>query len=88
MASEGAFVVTVEDNGCGIARDDLPRVFEAFWQADNARNRKADGTGLGLPLVKKLVEMHDGTVDIASEIGVGTRAVVCFPESRTIRLGA
>ncbi|HEV2675053.1 MAG TPA: PAS domain-containing sensor histidine kinase [Aliidongia sp.] len=88
MDPEGSFVITVDDNGCGIEPEDLPRVFEAFWQADNARNRRADGTGLGLPLVKRLAEMHGGQVIITSEIDLGTRAIVTFPESRTMRLGA
>ena len=87
MAPEGSFVITVGDNGCGIEEEDLPKVFEAFWQADNARNRKADGTGLGLPLVKRLAEMHDGEIAITSQVGIGTQAVVTLPAARTIHLG-
>ena len=86
--ADGGFVITVEDNGCGIDEADLPRVFEAFWQADNARNRKADGTGLGLPLVRALTEMHDGTVEISSRVGTGTKVVVTFPTDRAVRLSA
>ena len=87
MGVDGSFVITVADNGCGIEDEDLPKVFEAFWQADNARNRKADGTGLGLPLVRRLAEMHDGEIAITSQVGVGTKTVVTLPASRTIRLG-
>jgi PAS domain S-box-containing protein len=87
MAPNGDFLITVEDDGCGIEPADLPKVFEAFWQADNARNRRADGTGLGLPLVRRLVEMHDGRIAITSEIGRGTRVVVTLPAARTVRLG-
>ena len=88
MAPDGHFVITVSDNGCGIEAEDLPKVFEAFWQADNARNRKADGTGLGLPLVRRLAQMHGGEVALTSAIGVGTKAIVTLPAERAMRLGA
>ena len=54
-------MIEVKDTGVGISEEDLPIVFEPFGQVDNAINRKGGGTGLGLPLAKKLVEMHQGT---------------------------
>ena len=64
----------VRDTGIGIAPEDLPRLFQPFSQIDSDLNRRYDGTGLGLALVKKLVENHGGTVHVTSNPGVGS----CF----------
>lgn len=73
-------VVTVKDTGVGIAPDVLPRVFEKFWQADVRADRSRGGLGIGLTLVKRLVEMHRGTVEVRSEgLGRGTEVVVRLP---------
>jgi PAS domain S-box-containing protein len=73
-------VVTVKDSGVGIAPDVLPRVFEKFWQADVWADRSRGGLGIGLTLVKRLVEMHHGTVEARSEgLGRGTEVVVRLP---------
>lgn len=70
-------VVRVTDTGCGIAPEHLPRLFDRFYQVDPAR-REA-GTGLGLALVKSIMELHGGTVTITSEPGRGTQATLTFP---------
>ena len=71
--------VTVEDTGVGIGEDDLPRLGEAFFQADTSYERRHDGSGLGLSIVKGLVDLHGGDVDIRSRLGEGTRVTVCLP---------
>ena len=76
-------VVIVEDNGEGIAAEFLPPVFEMFRQGDAASNRRHSGMGIGLALVRQLVELHKGSVDAYSEgAGKGTRFVIQFPEQR------
>ena len=75
-------VLQVSDNGIGIAPDDIPKALARFQQIDSAHNRKHEGSGLGLPLVKSLVEMHGGTIDLQSQLGVGTTATVRIPSYR------
>jgi PAS domain S-box-containing protein len=77
-ASDGSPAVSVADTGIGIAVEDLAKVVEPFGQVDNARNREGDGTGLGLPLSRRLMEMHGGTLDIASQLGAGTTVTARF----------
>jgi cell cycle sensor histidine kinase DivJ len=73
------FAVTVEDTGVGIGEADLPRLGEAFFQADASYDRRQDGSGLGLSIVKGLVGLHGGEVDIRSRLGEGTRVTVRLP---------
>ena len=75
----GALAVTVEDTGVGIGADDLPRLGEAFFQARASYDRRHDGAGLGLSIVKGLVRLHDGEIDIKSRLGEGTRVTVRLP---------
>lgn len=72
-------VVTVRDDGIGIAPADLPRIFERFYRAEVVREGKIAGTGLGLHIVRRLAEEHGGRVEIASELGVGTEVRVTLP---------
>lgn len=69
--------VCVEDNGCGIAPEHLPRIFDRFYRVDASRS--TDGIGLGLALVKSIAEMHGGTLTVKSEIGRGTALTLQFP---------
>ena len=71
--------LVVEDTGVGIGEDDLPRLGEAFFQARASYDRRHDGSGLGLSIVKGLVRLHDGDIDIRSRLGEGTRVVVRLP---------
>jgi two-component system phosphate regulon sensor histidine kinase PhoR len=64
-------VLTVEDDGPGIAREHLPRIFERFYRVDAGRARERGGTGLGLAIVKHLVESMGGTVGVESDVGRG-----------------
>jgi two-component system, cell cycle sensor histidine kinase DivJ len=71
--------VTVEDNGVGIAADDLPRVGDPFFQARATRDRRQDGTGLGLSIVRGLLALHGGELAIDSRLGEGTRVTFRLP---------
>jgi two-component system cell cycle sensor histidine kinase PleC len=72
----------VQDTGIGIPEEHLQSVLEPFVQVDSGLSRKYEGTGLGLALVKSMVELHDGTIELASELGTGTRVTVMFPAER------
>ncbi len=75
--------MTVIDTGIGIAAADLDRLFQPFVQVDSTLSRTAQGTGLGLNLVRELVELHGGRVGVTSEIGVGSRFTVDLPCGNT-----
>ena len=72
-------VVAVRDTGIGIDADVLPRVFDRFWQADASATRRHEGTGIGLALAKELVELHGGTIGVASTVGAGSTFTVRLP---------
>ncbi|HHY21315.1 MAG TPA: HAMP domain-containing protein [Bacilli bacterium] len=72
-------IISIRDNGIGIAEDDLPHLFERFYKADKSRNRTRSGSGLGLAVVKKIVELHGGSIEVASELGEGTTFTVRLP---------
>ena len=74
--------LVVSDTGIGIAPDELPRVFDEFFRGEEAKRVFAHGTGLGMSIVKRVVEMHHGRIDVASEPGRGTQFTVTFPQSR------
>jgi two-component system cell cycle sensor histidine kinase PleC len=76
---DGGFLITVADNGPGIAEDKLDKIFVPFSQVDNRYDRKEGGTGLGLALVRGLAELHGGRVWIESQVGAGTTVFVYFP---------
>ncbi len=71
--------VEVADTGIGMDDDDLRRALQPFGQAGDAMTRPHEGTGLGLPLAVRLVELHGGTLSFDSTVGVGTTVTVCLP---------
>jgi PAS domain S-box-containing protein len=71
---------SIRDTGIGIASDDISKLFQPFIQVDSKLNRKYEGTGLGLVLVKQLVELHGGFVTINSEVGIGSCFTVTIPQ--------
>jgi signal transduction histidine kinase len=81
---EAGLTLTVSDTGIGIAPDDITRVLAPFEQVDSSFSRSHQGTGLGLPLVKAIVELHGGNLVVDSEVGVGTCVSVSFPPDRAI----
>ncbi len=78
----GDLILTVADTGIGIAEKDLPKAMAAFGQVDGALNRKYAGTGLGLPLVRLLAELHKGSISLESTVNVGTTVTVRLPQPR------
>jgi len=77
--------IAVADTGIGIAAEDIPTALERFGQVDSRLARKYEGTGLGLPLSKKLMELHDGRLEIDSAPGLGTTVTIAFPPERVLR---
>jgi signal transduction histidine kinase len=75
--------LTVSDSGEGIAPDVLPRVFDRFYRADNARSQNGDESGLGLAIVKSIVANHGGTVSVDSELGKGSTFTIHLPAVRS-----
>ena len=79
---ESGYVFQVVDTGIGMALADIPTALSPFGQVDSTHG----GTGLGLPLTKSLVEMHGGSLDLQSEVGVGTTVTVRFPKERIVHV--
>jgi signal transduction histidine kinase len=71
--------LAIEDDGDGIAPQDLPHVFDRFYRGDPSRSRNTGGTGLGLAICKAIASRWHGTIEITSDLGMGTRVMVGFP---------
>jgi len=83
---DGGLTMAVIDTGIGMAASDIPVALAPFRQVEGALSRRYEGTGLGLPLAKSLVELHDGTLAIDSTLGSGTTVSIRLPASRVIEL--
>ncbi len=82
---DSGYVFQVIDTGIGIRLEDIPKALAPFQQVDADLNRRFEGSGLGLPLTKALVELHGGVLDLQSQVDVGTSVTVRFPAERTVR---
>jgi two-component system, cell cycle sensor histidine kinase PleC len=86
----GGQILSIKDSGPGIPKEEIPKVLQAFGQGSLAHQTNEGGTGLGLPIVQSLVQLHDGTFELKSEMRKGTEAIVTLPSSRVLddRAGA
>ena len=82
---DGGLAIRVRDTGIGMKAEDIPKAFEPFRQIDNRFIRKYQGTGLGLSLVKAMVEAHSGTIGVHSAPGAGTTVTIRFPGARVVQ---
>jgi signal transduction histidine kinase len=82
---QGGLKFRVADTGIGMSADQIPIALSPFGQVDSGLNRKYDGVGLGLPLTKRLIELHEGTIEITSEPGRGTTVDFHLPDERVLR---
>jgi signal transduction histidine kinase len=78
-AEDSEAIITVRDRGEGIPAHELPNLFEPFYRVDRSRSRDTGGYGLGLSLCKRIMEAHDGSISITSQIGEGTEVSLVFP---------
>jgi two-component system phosphate regulon sensor histidine kinase PhoR len=75
-------LIDVEDNGIGIGKNHLPRLFERFYRVDKSRSRDQGGTGLGLAIVKHIMEAHGESIQVQSEPGKGTTFTFTLRKSK------
>lgn len=84
LNGDGGFAISVADTGIGIAEEEIKEILEPFTQAHSGRAKRNEGTGLGLYLVKKLIEEHEGSFNIKSRLGQGTIINIHFPKERVM----
>lgn len=73
--------VIIKDNGIGIPKEDLKKIFERFYRSEKSRNRKTGGAGIGLTIVKSIVLAHDGKIKLNSELGMGSEFIIILPKN-------
>ena len=79
LADEGFAVIEVQDSGIGISEGDLPRIFDRFFRADQARSHDVPGSGLGLSIARWVVDAHRGAIEVSSQLGKGSLFRVRLP---------
>lgn len=79
-------ILTIKDNGIGISSEELPRIWDRFYRSIRPRNnaKQQEGSGLGLVIAKQLVQLHNGKIDVESQLGNGTTFYVCFPSLKEV----
>ena len=76
---KGLYEIKIVDNGRGIPKEEISRITEAFYMVDKSRSRKEGGAGIGMALCQKIIQLHNGKLDIDSRLGEGTVIKVVFP---------
>ena len=79
-SNENEIILQVIDNGVGIPKEDIQRIFERFYRVDKARSRDVGGTGLGLAITKHIVKSLNGKIDVNSELNKGSEFIVTIPK--------
>jgi signal transduction histidine kinase len=79
-SDENSIVCRISDTGIGISPQDQPRIFERFYKEDKSRDRSLGGNGLGLSIVKKIIDLHGGKISLTSEVGKGTKFTISLPK--------
>jgi two-component system cell cycle sensor histidine kinase PleC len=82
LLTDGELAIRVQDTGSGMTDAQLKRVFEPFSQGDSLRAREIGGSGLGLPITRRLIELHQGRIHLSSRRSIGTTATLVFPAQR------
>ncbi len=82
LSDSGQLTVKISDTGIGISKEDYEKVFSVFGQAENILTRSHEGSGLGLPISRRLIELHEGKLELDSVVGQGTTVIVTFPRYR------
>jgi signal transduction histidine kinase len=78
-SSQKEVVIKVKDNGIGIPKEDLPFIFDRFYRVDKARSRNTGGTGLGLAITQQIIALHQGRIEVESEVNQGTTIYIILP---------
>jgi len=79
--ADGKIVIEIRDNGVGIAKEDIDKIFDRFYRVDKARSRDTGGTGLGLSIALTAIKYHNGTIDVESEPGQGAVFKITLPDA-------
>ena len=81
--ASGKIRIEVEDTGIGISKEDKEKIFDRFFRVDKARSREMGGNGLGLAIAQEIVNLHDGRINVESELGKGTKFIVTMKGEKT-----
>jgi signal transduction histidine kinase len=82
---QSGLALSVIDHGLGIKQEDLPQIFDPFWQNEAYRRQTKEGIGLGLAITQRLIQAHDAKIEVQSREGKGTTVTIHLPTSRIIR---
>ena len=74
-----SFTISVQDEGEGIPEEDIPHIFDRFYRVDKSRTRATGGKGIGLAVAKEIVELHNGSILVTSQLGAGTNFIIELP---------
>ncbi|MBJ7995681.1 sensor histidine kinase [Bacillus mycoides] len=79
LTSANTFTISIQDEGEGIPKEDIPHIFDRFYRVDKSRTRATGGKGIGLAVAKEIVELHNGSIEVTSELEVGTEFIIELP---------